>query len=276
MYTDSDSFTVVGLPHLFPLVARTNRGTDIHLGNALLRLPSDILKLSDEEIHIKYDPPEPEAITRADGKPLAVGVPSHATPAIWLGADSEGITFSEAKLLLSDFGAAFNPAKESRFDSFTPWMIQPPEARFESSKPLSFPSDIWGLGFAVWTIFGQRPLHDSFLFSRDDALADQVDALGPLPPEWWKQWEARSKRFTDDGQPKDGRFVWTWDARFEDSVQEPRRREGMELVRDEEKIALYELVRGTLRYRPEDRWSIKQVLGSSWMQNWGLPTLNAR
>lgn len=247
--------------------------TDIHLGNALLRLPSDFQTLSGEDIRIKYDAPEPEPITRADGKPLAVGVPSHATPAIWLGADSEGIAFSEAKLLLSDFGTAFSPQKEARFNSFTPWMIQPPEARFEPSKPLSFPSDIWGLGFAVWAIFGQRPLHDSFLLSRDDALADQVDALGSLPPEWWKRWEARSKRFTDDGRPKDGRSVWTWDARFEDSIQEPRRREGMELVQDEEKAALYELVRGMLHYRPEDRWSIEKVMGSSWMQNWGLPTM---
>ena len=50
----------------------------------------------------------------------------------------------------------------------------------------------------------------------------------------------------------------------------------MELIQDKEKAALYELVRGVLQYRPDDRWCIKQVMGPSWMQNWGLPTMKAQ
>ncbi|KAK6227647.1 hypothetical protein QIS74_01202 [Colletotrichum tabaci] len=125
-----------------------------------------------------------------------------------------------------DFGMAFCPGQESRFESYTPLEIRPPEARFEPLKPLSFASDIWSLACTIWAILGQRPFLDTFLISQDDATSDQVDALGPLPPEWWEKWETRSRRFAGNGKPKEGRLAWSWDQRFEDSIQEPRRDEG--------------------------------------------------
>ncbi|TQN73124.1 Serine/threonine-protein kinase spk-1 [Colletotrichum shisoi] len=149
--------------------------------------------------------------------------------------------------------------------------IRPPEARFEPLKPLSFASDIWSLACTIWAILGQRPFLDTFLISQDDATSDQVDALGPLPPEWWEKWETRSRKFAGNGKPKEGRLAWSWDQRFEDSIQEPRRDEGMETLEERERDALFDMVRWMLAFRPEDRPSARQVLETAWMKNWAIP-----
>lgn len=44
----------------------------------------------------------------------------------------------------------------------------------------------------------------------------------------WETWEGKSKRFIGNAKPTEGRKVWTFDQRFEDAIQAPRRREGME------------------------------------------------
>ncbi|KAF5027107.1 hypothetical protein F66182_819 [Fusarium sp. NRRL 66182] len=244
---------------------------DLHMGNILLRLPSTLDQLSEEELYNKFDPPDPEPVRRADGKPLPPGVPQHVFPPIWLGHASEKALLSESKILLSDFGTAFWPAKESRLQSYTPLEIRPPEARFEPTAPLSFPSDIWSLACTLWAIVGQRSFLDSFLLGQDDATCDQVDALGPLPPEWWEKWEARSKSFTEDGRPKEGRYPWSWDQRFQDSIQQPRSDKGMEILDEEEKKAFCEMMRWMLAFRPCDRPTAQQVLEAAWMRDYASP-----
>ncbi|WQF77233.1 Putative protein kinase [Colletotrichum destructivum] len=207
----------------------------------------------------------------ADGKPLAPGVPSHVFSPVRLGEASEKLSLSEAKVLVADFGVAFCPGQESRFESYTPLEIRPPEARFEPLKPLSFASDIWSLACTIWVILGQRPFLDTFLISQNDATGDQVDALGPLPPEWWEKWETRSRKFAGNGKPKEGRLAWSWDQRFEDSIQEPGHDEGMETLDERERDALFDMVRWMLAFRPEDRPSARQVLETAWMKNWAIP-----
>ena len=155
--------------------------------------------------------------------------------------------------------------------SHTPLEIRPPEAHFEPTEPLSFPSDIWSLACTAWGILGQRSFQDSFLLGQDVATGDLVDALGPLPAQWWVKWEARTIKFNENGQPKEGRDPWTFDQRFEDSIQEPRRREGMATMDEEERVALFEMIRWMLAYRPGERPSAKQVLETSWMRNWAIP-----
>lgn len=191
---------------------------DLHLGNILLQLPPRLGQLSEEQLYREFGAPDPEPILRAGRKPLPPGVPTHVFSPIWLGTASQNIPLSEAGILLTDFGVSFSPAQESRLKSYTPLEIRPPEARFEPTTPLSYASDIWSLACTMWAILDQRSLLDNFLFIPDDATGDQVDALGPLPSEWWNKWEGRLERFTEDGQPREGRSPWTWDQRFEDSI----------------------------------------------------------
>lgn len=242
------------------------------MGNILLQLPN-IDHLSTQQLYDEFGSPVPELVARANKEPLtSPSIPSHVYPPIWLGKPGDEMLLHEAKILLADFGTAFCPSQESVHESYTPLQIRPPEARFEPSKPLSYPSDIWSLGCMIWAILGVRPFLDTWLFGPDDATMDQVDALGPMPDEWWQTWEEkRSKWFVGNGKPKEGRHVWTFDQRFEDAIQAPRQRTGTEVIGDEERIALFEMIRGMLIFRPGDRLSASRVLRTEWMRKWAVP-----
>ncbi|KAK3937877.1 kinase-like domain-containing protein [Diplogelasinospora grovesii] len=234
---------------------------DLHLGNLLLRLPSELDHLSIDQLYDEFGPPEAEPIVRQDGTPLPPGVPSHAISPVEFGKPSEQIELSEAKLLLTDFGVAFCPSREARYESHTPLKIRPPEARFEPTKPVSFASDIWSLGCSIWAILGQRPVFDP----------SASMPFGRLPPEWWDKWAARSRQFTETGQPVDGRSPRSWDERFQDSMHQSRCRENMATVDEKERDALSMMIRWMLAFRSGDRPSAKQVLETVWMRDWALP-----
>jgi len=271
---------LLGLPfqtldyHLREPQGSDNPSLDLHLGNLLLQLPSALDNLSEEELYETYGEPEPEAVVREDGRPLDQGVPSHVVPPVWLGVPCEDITPSGAKLLLADFGVAFRPSTELRYQSYAPLEIRPPEARFEPTTPLSFASDIWSLGCTIWALVANRPLVEMVLSTKDDVTAQHVDALGPLPDEWWEKWGVWNEYFTEPGaagRPIEGRWAWSLEDRFEGWAQKLRREEGMATLDDSEREAFLEMVRWMLRFKPGDRPSAKQVLETEWMREWALP-----
>ncbi|PGH06326.1 hypothetical protein AJ79_06569 [Helicocarpus griseus UAMH5409] len=91
---------------------------------------------------------------------------------------------------------------------------------------------------------------------------EHVDALGILPVEWWKKWEARKTRFSEDATPLNRNPFRSWEDRFEDSVQQPRRESKMPEIDPKEREALFVLLRSMLSFRPEQRPTAKQVLES--------------
>jgi serine/threonine protein kinase len=99
---------------------------DLHLGNFLLKLPPDFDQISPEQLYEKYGAPEFDPVVRLDGNPLPLppGVPSHGIMPIWLGKASEEISLPETRILLTDFGEAFAPSKETKSESRTPLVIQ--------------------------------------------------------------------------------------------------------------------------------------------------------
>ncbi|KAM5474578.1 hypothetical protein MauCBS54593_002154 [Microsporum audouinii] len=221
---------------------------DLHLGNVLLKMPSEFHQLPPEKLYERYGAPELDPVVRFDGEPLPPGVPSHGVAPIWLGEASEDISAVEAQILLSDFGQAFPPSREVRYESHTPLAIRPPEIIFEYGKPLSFP----------------------FLATQDDMVCEHVDALGILPPEWWQKWEARHSSFAEDGTPINRSAFRSWDDRFEDSIQQPRCDSGMPPFGSDERDAISSMLRLMLSFKPENRPTAKQVLESEWMVKWAL------
>ncbi|KAK6826749.1 hypothetical protein RU639_004558 [Aspergillus parasiticus] len=244
---------------------------DLHMGNILLKSMPDFDQLSVEQLYEKYGAPELDPVVHLDDKPLPPGVPSHGIAPVWLGEASEDITLPEARILLTDFGEAFLYLHELKYESHTPLVIRPPEARFESNKPLSFQSDIWTLACTIWSIIAQRPLFEGFLATADDMTCEHVDTLGVLPPEWWKKWEARRQKFTEDGTPINRNPYRSWEDRFEDSVQQPRRDSGMPVFDAKERAAIFDMLRPMLSFKPENRSTTKQILESEWMVKWTLP-----
>lgn len=235
---------------------------DLSYGNILVRIPPDY----------KYgslEPPERVPITRFDRGELSACIPSHATLPCWLGEGSDDLDLSQSSILISDFGEAFYPARQDRFHSNSPLIYRASEARFQST-PLSYRSDIWSLACLIWDIIAQNPLFEGFLAKQDDITCEHVDALGTLPQEWSQAWN-RHKYFDENGKPRAGRTRRSWEDRFEDSIQEPRKAEGMPELESEEKDALSVMLKPMLAFLPESRSSAKDVLHSEWMVKWALP-----
>ncbi|RDA87543.1 hypothetical protein CP532_3935 [Ophiocordyceps camponoti-leonardi (nom. inval.)] len=261
---------------------------DIHLRNTLVKLSSSFDQLSLDQLREELGDPEKEAISRVDGKPLTPNVPSHAVLSLELGKKAEDFTPADAHdLLLSDFGEAFAPAADQQRlgkDCHTPLTKKAPEALFEPNMPLSYPLDIWGLGTAIWEIICMK-----FLFSdfepANEIVAQQIDVLGSqtFPAAWRRQWERPNTKDTeaeaDDEmiprRPTSNREAWpTLEDSFVHCVQKYRRKhEEAGSFGEEETHAILDLIRGMLRFRPEERLTIDEVLRSEWMVKWALPAL---
>lgn len=126
-----------------------------------------------------------------------------------------------------------------------------------------------------------------FIFSesetQDEIVAQQIDVLGSsnFPESWRKQWERLEDEGSDDGdrsiprRPTGIRETWpSLDNTFEEFVQKYRRkREAPGTFDDQEVPAILDLMRRMLRFRPEERLTINEVLESEWMVKWALPEL---
>lgn len=66
---------------------------------------------------------------------------------------------------------------------------------------------------------GSGPFMSGFLWNKDEVTADQIEALEPLPREWWQKWDARNKEFTEDGQLKERKEIKSLERRFDISIQ---------------------------------------------------------
>ncbi|KAG6230639.1 hypothetical protein E4U34_000116 [Claviceps purpurea] len=243
---------------------------DLHLSNFLLQLPSSLDDLSVEKLYETYGEPNgeeaPVGISRRHG--------SYLVTSVCLSVPGREINLAEAKLTLSDFGAAFRPADKSRFISYGDLALRPPEASFEPEKPLDFASDIWSLGFLIFRLLAVRPLIDE---GGGCALPGQVTAQhfelsGHMPTAWWRRWEERPEWYTEDGEPLFGpEEARPWERRFEESVQKPRQTSGMETLAEDELAAVLKLLRDMLAWKPSERPNISKVLESDWMTRWALP-----
>ncbi|QKX59470.1 uncharacterized protein TRUGW13939_06604 [Talaromyces rugulosus] len=254
---------------------------DVHLCNILIKPPSNFDQLSVEQLYEKYSEPETEVtITKCNQKPLPPNVPEKAVLPLYLGKNAEEFTLSDTHVLLSDFGEAFTPEKDFRRgkDCHTPLAMRPPEARFEAQAPLSYSADIWSLAVAIWEILGMKAIFSSEYASADEVLSQQIDVLGPMPSSWWESWEQRGQYFNKYGDPKEGWYVWPRiDEAFEEGVQKYRHKSSRVNEFDrEETMAILDLIRRMLVFRPEDRPTAEEVLESQWMVKWVLPSFNGR
>ncbi|KAK6223598.1 hypothetical protein QIS74_03542 [Colletotrichum tabaci] len=249
---------------------------DLHLGNLLLQLPSSLDDLSIQQLYARYGEPEKEPVVRLDTQAPSTdpGVPSYAVPPVWLGVPSKEVTLGDAKLILGDFGVAFRPADKSRFESYTPLVLRPPEVFFEPGTPLTFASDVWSLGCVLFELLAHRSLIDGFLAPQDEITAQQVELQGPMPPEWWGKWEQRPRWYDDAARPlSNASDIWPWERRFEQWVQSPRRSRSMETMGEDERDVLLKLLGWMLAWRPGERPEVLEVLEAEWMTRWALPTV---
>ncbi|KAK9371426.1 hypothetical protein V1509DRAFT_637105 [Lipomyces kononenkoae] len=233
---------------------------DLHLGNALLRLPADFDKLSIDQLYRKYGVATSEPVVRLDGQPIDPSVPSNAATPIWLGKTSEEFSSSEVKVSVD----------MSR-------MSPSPLHRLKSALSLNgvFPSHLIS-GPSHVLLLGQRPLFEEFLATQDDVTAEQVDVLGKLPLEWWEKWDAGHQYFREMGEPNPDRHVRSWADRFEAHIQRPRREAGIPEFDAHEKAAVMDMLQSMLFFTPERRLTARDILNCDWMVKWALPAFENR
>ena len=128
----------------------------------LVKMSASFDELTIDQFRTEFGEPETEPITRLDGKPLDSCVPPYAVLPLYLGKKAQDFTLADAHgLILSDFGEAFSPTTEQRLgrDCNIPLAKRAPEALFEPDSLVSYPSDIWSLGTAIWNSVLRRTNH---------------------------------------------------------------------------------------------------------------------
>jgi serine/threonine protein kinase len=251
------------------------RTSDLHEGNTLFRLSSPIDDLTLDQLYKKYGKPVLEEVERQDGKPLDPWVPTHGVVAIWFGQASEAVSLADSRIFLIDYSESSQPAVDGPKPSHTPLILRSPELLLNQTSPVSFAAEIWSLACAVFAIMGEQSLFDYWNLNEDRVLQEYVDTLGYLPEEWWAGWANRHKYFDNQLQRVDGHPRRLLNDRLEDSIQEPRRKNKMAEMGEEEKQAFLELMRSMLTFQPDDRPSAQQVLESNWVQKWAMPAFES-
>lgn len=243
---------------------------DLHLGNVLLRHPESLNNLSPTEFYNLYGEPEAKPVVRLDDQRLSEGVPSYGIMPVFLGQESEQVSLSEAKILLTDFGELFLLSESPQYHCNTPDLLVPPEVYLFPVQPISFPADIWVLACTIWSILGSRPLFEGENAYSEWMIKEQVDVLGKLPDNWWHQWDARKQWFNEDGSRNSSGISRGWEERFEYSVQEPRRNYGLEGIGREESRCLFSMLSSILAFRSDEGITTEEIIRCEWIVKWAL------
>jgi serine/threonine-protein kinase SRPK3 len=182
---------------------------------------------------------------------------------------------------ISDYGTSFvitspdnNPSPQLR----TPTLYQPPEALFGDQTTAPLATDIWTLGVNLYEVLGERPLFETFIWDRDDILADIVSTLGLPPQRWWDSWANRGEFFEEDGGWRKGGITRIYKPAWRPLSQRMwdmgrgEKPEGCEWdVEGGEVRALEDLFRGVLAWEPGERWTAEDLVGSEYLVRWALP-----
>ena len=255
---------------------------DLTTSNILFHVSETVRRWSDPEVYGYLGTPETEEVRTRGGKSRG----PHAPPE--LVAPIENSKFLDASLLqesvmISDFGQSYAisyPPKD--YEPGTVLNYLSPETRFEQRT--GFEADIWALGCAIFEIHAGSPLFEPFFGSDTDILRQTVETLGRLPDPWWSSFEERALWFEDDGEPRsvedqerDGilpqaikssireklRSIGTEDdpPDFDEGPMVEKSRVGL----DEGEVELLgNLLHKILRYRPEERIGMREIVEHPW------------
>ena len=184
------------------------------------------------------------------------------------------LPFVEENVIVVDFGQSFDTKHRPR--DYTPaTMIYyfPPEALFDHT--FCFGSDIWVLACTRFEIRAGRSLMDSFLVNSATVVRDAVELLGKLPEPWWSAFEKRHLWFEENGEPKPPmikssiRRQLQWIGKKDDppNVDEGHMIETVGTLLEEEEVALLgDLLEKMLKYGPEERITIQEVVRHPWFE----------
>ena len=226
--------------------------------------------------------PKTENVRTRDRQPPGPHAPAMLVAPIQDSKMSDATLLQES-IVVGDFGQSYIIAPlPSSYEPGTVLNYQSPEARFEGRVGLE--ADIWALGCAIFEIRAGFALFESFLGSDVDILRQMVETLGRLPDPWWAAFEQRALWFEEGGQPKSeqdqeraGVLLKAYRSSIRAKLLEigeqddpPSEDEGPMIEKPgvrlhEEEVGLLEdLLEKMLKYNPEERIRIQDVIRHPW------------
>ena len=223
--------------------------------------------LSIEELYTRLEQPRKTPVRREDGRAPGPEAPEYTVLPAFIYIPCHEV--KDPAILICDLGEAFLVDEGPSHQLCTPLLLCPPEMIFADAR-VSKPADIWTLACTIYEVTGERDLFEALWPDRVDIGAEHVSTLGKPPAPWWDGWKGREDYFLEDG---------TWNVSKE-RVHESKSRplelrvemNGRALSPEydhEDRAALAGLLRGMLRYDPEKRATIDEIMGSTWMRVYG-------
>jgi serine/threonine-protein kinase SRPK3 len=229
------------------------------------------MTFTDDDIYQAFETPYVEPLTRMDGRPTDIHAPRGVTP--FIDPDRfEQAGIMQEDIVVADFGSSFQAGSTpGAYTVNSDILFQAPEVLLNAEITQAI--DIWSLGCLIFQLRAGWRLFECWS-DTDDALEVMVKMLGPLPEPWWSSWTNRSQFFDETGVSHSPpqwtsirsalEDVGTWEdqrpARSALSLfDQPGAR-----VPEEELVMLDDLLCKMLRYRPEDRITIDEVIRHPW------------
>ncbi|KAL5483266.1 hypothetical protein ACEPAI_8496 [Sanghuangporus weigelae] len=251
---------------------------DLASSNILFRLSPKVLKWDDDEVYRILGNPETESMITRDGSPPSPIAPSEIVAPIDI-SSLRIPPFLEEDVVLIDYGQSYSADRVPKdYTPATAYHYLSPEVYFDSK--VTFASDVWALACVIFEIRAGFALFEPFLANEHMILKQMVEMLGRFPDPWWRSWDQRLKLFEESGEPKPEeqqqkaylfvRAEKTSIRRKLCSVGVPDEAyDGITLgtpLEKEEVDLLADLLERMLKYLPEDRITMKEVVQHPWFK----------
>ncbi|TVY87540.1 Serine/threonine-protein kinase [Lachnellula willkommii] len=259
----------IALQRLFP--ANTVLSIYFRPSNILLRL-TVFDDLSEHELIDLFGEPNKEPLVTISGERPAPSGPEYLVESLDL--DCLPARFISDQISIIDFGESYHihspPADLGITASF-----RSPELLFDNT--IGVGCDMWALACTLYEVRTNSPLFENFM-DDDEVIMQMVPLLGKLPEPWWSAWGARGRWYNEGAtplvDPETGRPYMLTDTLEEllsdggsssslllgDSAEGKKNRAGGFVVGIKESRVLGGLLRGILKYDPEERMSVEAVL----------------
>jgi serine/threonine-protein kinase SRPK3 len=255
---------------------------DLSTSNILFRVSETVRRWSDAEVYGYLGQPETDEVDTRGGEPRGPHAPPELVAPIGNSKLVDASLLQESVTII-DYGQSYAIACPPRdYEPGTALNYVPPEARFEGRIGLE--ADVWALGCAIFEIRAGSPLFEPFFGSDVDILIQTVGTLGRLPDPWWSSFEDRTLWFEEDGEPRsveaqeraglllqaskspigaELRSIGTQDVPPYSDEGPMVEKSGVRLDKEEVEL-LEDLLHKMLRYRPEERIGMREVVEHSW------------
>lgn len=246
---------------------------DLTASNILFQVTDQVRRWPDSEISRMLGEPQTEPVETLDGSPPGLQAPREVVGPVDTTVHSFQ-SFLEENIIVVDFGQSFDvnaPPKD--YKAATAMHYFSPESRFDDVVTTA--SDIWELACAIFEIRAGRPLFSTFMLSQSTILCETVLTLGKLPEHWWNTFEGRDEWFEENGEPKPPNEKISIRQRLERIGAEdapPMGDDGPMIepvgtrLKGEEIVLLSDLLEKMLKYRPEERIAIPEVVQHPWFE----------